>query len=49
MLKREHNNSKIRPPFADGTEKVAPRKSADRPSHTKRVLGTSTDFFGCAK
>jgi hypothetical protein len=48
--KIEHNSSKARPPFADGTEKVAPRnESADRPSHTKSVLGISTDFFGCAK
>jgi hypothetical protein len=42
--KTEHNSSNIRPPFADGTKKVAPRKSADRPSHTKSVLGISTDF-----
>jgi hypothetical protein len=48
-LKTELNRLNIRPPFADGTEKVAPRKSADRPSHTKSVLGISTDFSGCTK
>jgi hypothetical protein len=47
--KTEHNNSKIRFPLADGTEKAAPRKSAERPSHTKSVLGISTDFFECTK
>jgi hypothetical protein len=43
------NSAKMRPPFADGTEKVAPMKSADRPSHTRVVLGMSTDFVGWTK
>jgi hypothetical protein len=47
--KTEHNSSKIRFPLADGIEKAAPRKSAERPSHTKSVLGINTDFFGCTK
>jgi hypothetical protein len=48
--KTEDNSSNMRLPFADGTEKVACRnKSADRPSHTKVVLGISTDFVGCIK
>jgi len=39
----------MRPPFADGTEKVACMRSADRPSHTRVVLGMSTDFVGWTK
>jgi hypothetical protein len=40
---------KMRPPFADGTEKVTFTKSADRPNHTRVVLGMSTDFVGWTK
>jgi hypothetical protein len=47
--KTEHSSLKIRSPLADGTEKAAPRKSAERPSQTKSVLGINTDFFGCTK
>jgi hypothetical protein len=43
------SSSKMRPPFAEGTEKVASRKFADRPSHTSVVLGMSTDFVGWTK
>jgi hypothetical protein len=47
--KTEHSSSKISSPFVDGTEKAAPRKSAERPSQTKSVLGINTDFLGCTK
>jgi hypothetical protein len=48
-LKTVDSSSKMRPPFAEGTEKVASRKFADRPSHTSVVLGMSTDFVGWTK
>jgi hypothetical protein len=47
--KTEDRSSKIRSPLADGTEKAAPRKSAERPSQTKSVFGINTDFLGCTK
>jgi hypothetical protein len=45
----EDRSSKISSPLADGTEKAARRKSAERPSQTKRVFGINTDFLGCTK
>ena len=36
-------------PLADGTEKAAPKKSAERLSQTKLVFGINTDFLGWTK
>jgi hypothetical protein len=45
----EDRSSKISSPLANGTEKAVPKKSAERPSQTKLVLGINTDFLGWTK